>query len=122
MKALLLIAHGSRNPDSTFETLQLVGKIRESRPDYDRVEGCFLEIAEPDIASGLESLIQGGATEIDVLPYFLAQGNHVTRDIPGILNQLSGKHPKVKISTLDHIGAAEGMINLISEHLTNQSD
>ena len=90
--------------------------LRDAVSSYDRIEGCFLELSQPDIPATLDSLVKDGATRIDVLPYFLAKGNHVERDIPNILQKVSEDHPEIQITTLSHIGAADNMVSLISNH------
>ena len=117
MNALLLIAHGSRNPRSTAEIFQLVDNLRQSRSDCDLVEGCFLEITEPTIAQGIEKLVNSGAKRINILPYFLAQGNHVIRDIPDTVEPVSSRYSDVEINVLPYIGAADGMLNMINQHI-----
>ena len=117
MKALLLIAHGSRNPLSTFEITELTGRIRGDNPDYELIVPAFLELAHPDIESGFSSLVAQGAKHIDVLPYFLAQGNHVITDIPEVLDRLKITFPDIQVNMLPHIGQAADMVSLINRHI-----
>ena len=51
LTAILLIAHGSRQPLANDDLYQLATRIAE-RGEYPIVEPCFLELAEPDIATG----------------------------------------------------------------------
>ena len=73
-------------------------------------------MAEPTIARGGDNLAAAGATEIVVLPYFLAGGRHVNEDIPGAVAHLAQKHPSIKITIARHLGAATGMRELICAH------
>lgn len=121
MKALLLVAHGSRMASSNDEIHALAAQLRDADQDFahafDLVEHAFLEMAEPNIAQGGEKLIAGGARDIVVLPCFLAAGQHVAADIPAEVARLEARHPRVSITIAPHLGGATGMRALIETHL-----
>ena len=83
MRALLIVAHGSRRAASNDEVRALCNAVA-ARDDglYDNVTCAFLELAEPSIPEGLEALIGIGMRDITVVPYFLSAGRHVAEDIP----------------------------------------
>ena len=117
MNALLIIAHGSRNAESIREIQDLTLRLKNATDEFDLVECAFLEMAEPDISAGLTSLIKKGAKKIVALPYFLAKGNHVIRDVPDEISSVQCRYPDVEIRLLPHIGKSTGMANLITEHV-----
>ncbi len=120
MNALLIIAHGSRNAESTREIQDLTERLKNAAHDFDQVECAFLEMAEPGIAAGLFNLIEKGSTKIVILPYFLARGNHVIRDVPDEISSVQRRHPDIDIQLLPHIGKSSGMENLIIHHVKNR--
>lgn len=120
MNALLIIAHGSRNTESIREIQDLTDRLKNAADDFDLVECAFLEMAEPDISAGLSSLIENGSTKIVILPYFLAKGNHVIRDVPDEISGVQRRHPDIEIQMLPHIGKSTGMDNLIIDHVKNR--
>ena len=112
MKSLLLVAHGSRVQSSNEEIAALSDKLRERlKGRFDHVSCAFLEIAQPDIPSGLAACVAAGASEIVVLPYFLAAGRHINEDIPREVAKCD--HPDVPIRICDHIGGSAGMPELL---------
>ncbi len=119
MTALLIIAHGSRNAESTREIQDLTDRLQNAADGFEQVECAFLEMAEPDISAGLSRLIEQGSTKIVVLPYFLAKGNHVIRDVPNEISSVRLRYPDVEIRLLPHIGKSAGMENLIVNHIKN---
>ena len=80
-KSLLIVAHGSRKKVSNIEIHQLANNISMKLKSFPIVEACFLEIAEPSITQGIEICVQKGASEVLIMPYFLAAGRHVIEDI-----------------------------------------
>lgn len=114
MKALLLIAHGSRRQRSNDEVIELAQKLKTGCADhYDIVRAAFLELADILIADGIENCVNDGATRITVLPYFLNSGRHVTEDIPHDVERASLNFPNVQLHIIEHIGASTAMLDML---------
>jgi sirohydrochlorin cobaltochelatase len=97
-RGLLLFAHGSRNPAwvRTFERLR--DEVRVLAP-HRAIALCYLELCEPDFASGVASLIARGVTDIEVCPVFLAPGKHTLEDLPALVAQARAAHPNVTFTS-----------------------
>lgn len=114
MKALLLIAHGSRRKQSNDEVLALAGKLRcNCSEQYQIIHAGFLELADTLIPEGIKKCVDDGAKSIVVLPYFLNSGRHVIEDIPNIVNAAKLVYPDIEINIAAHLGASEMMIELL---------
>ncbi|WP_372795103.1 sirohydrochlorin chelatase [Pontiella sp.] len=114
MKALLIVAHGSRRKESNDEVRRLAKRIEEnSGPAFDMVSSAFLEISSPQIDSAIADLVDAGATKIKVFPYFLAAGTHVVNDIPQQIAEQEANFPDVDFEILPHLGALQGISTLI---------
>lgn len=115
MKSLLLVAHGSRLVSSNDAIKQLTFKLRErlGASGFDDVEYAFLELTKPSIPEGIAKLISQGSTDVVVLPYFLAPGTHVVDDVPELIDEARLKYPQVEFRVMTHLGAVDGMIDLI---------
>lgn len=120
MKALLIVAHGSRRQASNQEVIALADQLRNSQQtDFDLVEAAFLELADPSIPEGIAQCVSQGANEVIVFPYFLNSGRHVIEDIPGILDQVRPHYPEVCIVRSQHIGASPAMQQLVLQTAVN---
>ena len=114
MKALLLVAHGSRRKQSNDEVILLADKLRNNcSQQYNIINAAFLELAEVLIPDGIKQCVDEGASSIVVLPYFLNSGRHVVEDIPNILNDCTALYPKIDISLAPHLGASSLMMELL---------
>lgn len=111
MKALLVVAHGSRREASNQEVRDLSRRLADSQSQFDFVDSAFLEIAEPSIPAGLERCIERGALEIIILPHFLAAGRHVIEDIPAEVAPVETRYPHVSVRITPHLGASSLMVN-----------
>ena len=112
-KALLVAAHGSRKKVSNIEIHQLANNILLKSQVFDIVEACFLEIAKPSIPDGIKSCIEKNASEILIMPYFLAAGMHVIEDIPGIVDKERLKHKGVIIKSLPYFGSSPVIVDIL---------
>jgi sirohydrochlorin ferrochelatase len=114
MKCLLIVAHGSRRPNSNEEVRQLAACVsRQPDSGFDDVAAAFLEIAEPSIPQGLEACIIRGANEVVVFPYFLAAGRHVVEDIPDEIKPVIDKYPHIPVRIAPHLGLAAALPEII---------
>lgn len=120
MKALLLVAHGSRRKQSNDEVKLLAEKLKNNCAEqYDIVNASFLELADVLIPEGIKQCIDEGASSIVVLPYFLNSGVHVTQDIPNEVNQCLSQYPETDISVAAHLGASSLMMDLLISSASN---
>lgn len=114
MKALLLVAHGSRRKKSNVEVIILADKLKkECSEHYKIIHAGFLELSTPLIPEGIRLCVDDGATSIIVLPYFLNSGRHVTEDIPIIVDKTRLLYPDIEIKIAPHIGASKLMMDLL---------
>lgn len=120
MSHLLIVAHGSRREASNQEVRELAIKMSQiNAGSYDSIQAGFLELAEPSILEGLIKLINNGATHIDVFPYFLSAGRHVSEDVPEQLKIVQQQWPDIKINLKPYLGSNNALPELILESLSN---
>lgn len=93
--AVLLIAHGSRHQPANDDLFDMAARIA-AQGEYRIVEACFLELAEPDIATGGSRCVARGATLVMMVPYFLSAGVHLLRDLTRAREELSRRYPAIE--------------------------
>lgn len=114
MKALLIVAHGSRRETSNDEVREITRQVAEIAGDeFGLVASGFLELADPSIPDGIQRCIDAGAAEVVVLPYFLSAGRHVAEDIPAEIGVAQDRNPGIKISQAPYLGSADGVGGLL---------
>lgn len=114
MKALVLVAHGSRREASNEEVRELARRLADrAQPEYGAVRSAFLELARPSIPEGIEQCIQEGAQEVIVLPYFLSAGRHVAEDIPAEVQIERDEHPGVRIRIAPYLGRSGALMDIL---------
>jgi sirohydrochlorin ferrochelatase len=101
--ALLLIAHGSRQPEANADLHRLADELRATGR-YADVVAAFLELAEPDIDAGGAACVAAGAGRVVLMPYFLSAGVHVRRDLTAARDRLAARHPGVEFKLAEPLG------------------
>ena len=116
MNALIILAHGSRRQESNKEIVVLTTEVKAISADkYDIIEYAYLELAEPSLLQCIDNIINEGASSITIFPYFLNSGNHVTRDIPAIIETAAVQYPECRFDVSTFIGMHKDMPKLILE-------
>lgn len=114
-QALVLFAHGARDPRwaAPFERLQQL--LQEQLPDS-VVALAFLELMTPRLPELVERLTEQGCDDLTVVPVFFGQGGHVLRDLPLIVEQLRQSHPQLTFRVVPAVGESASVLNAIAKY------
>ena len=96
-EALLLVGHGSRVAEGNRQFLSLVEEVRAAIGGG-LVQPCFIELAEPDVGTGLARCVAAGAERVVVLPVMLFAAGHAKVEIPGYLDEARRRYPQVEFA------------------------
>lgn len=118
MKGTVVIGHGSRSKDACDIFFKVVDKLKERLGS--RVEGCFMELSEPDIPTVIDGMYFDGVRDITVLPYFLFAGIHIKEDIPEILKEIKEKYSDLSISMARPIGYHDSLVNILADRIEGE--
>ncbi|MEU8437824.1 sirohydrochlorin chelatase [Streptomyces sp. NPDC029216] len=102
-RALLVIAHGSRDPRHAATVHALVGRVRSLRPGL-RVETAFLDFNGPTVSQALASLYLSGVREVVALPLLLTRAFHAKADVPAVLAESATRLPDLSVRLADVLG------------------
>ncbi len=101
--ALILFAHGARDPEWANPMRRVQAAVRSRQPGVP-VELAFLEFMAPTLPDCIAGLLADGVGKIVVMPMFIARGGHLKRDVPEMLAALRLAHPQVEFVLGDAIG------------------
>ncbi|WP_432455826.1 sirohydrochlorin chelatase [Agarivorans sp. QJM3NY_29] len=117
MKALLVVAHGSRRQQSNQEVIDLAAQMAGQLPSYQQTHAAFLELVEPSISQQINMCVAAGIVNITLYPHFLAAGTHVVNDLPRIIQQAEASHAGLNITLLPHLGGFDGLAAFVCQSL-----
>jgi sirohydrochlorin cobaltochelatase len=113
-KAIVLFAHGSRDPLWRAPMEAVATRIAAQNPDR-KVSCAYLELCEPSLPDAVQLLVADGATAVTVVPMFLGTGKHAREDLPLLVQELRTAHPAVQFHVQTAIGEDPRMTALMAE-------
>ncbi len=119
MVGILLLAHGSREKDSE-DTMREITNMVKAELKIDLIEEAYLQFREVNLEKGLLSLIEKGATDIKIMPYFLFEGVHIREDIPAEIAEFLKSHSGVKITLGKTLGADNRLAQVVADRIREQ--
>jgi sirohydrochlorin cobaltochelatase len=120
-RALVLFAHGARDPRwaEPFQRLQTL--VQTQSPDL-TVTLAFLELMTPRLPELAAELITAGIDDVTVVPVFLGQGGHVMRDLPVIVDELKRSYPGVSFKIAGAVGEDAQVLNAMAKYCLSTLD
>ncbi|SNR88133.1 sirohydrochlorin chelatase [Actinomadura mexicana] len=115
---MVAVAHGSRDPRAAATVSALLDAVRARRPDVP-VHASFLDHAPPAPDRVLDGLAGDGADEAVVLPLLLTAAYHSKTDIPGVLNRVRGRYPRLVLRTADTLGPHPLLLDALERRLSD---
>jgi len=110
--AVVLFAHGAREPEWARPLEDVRDRLRAAGIT---VELAFLEIMSPSLYEAATRLAEQGAGTIVIVPLFLAQGAHLKRDLPAMVEKIRKRHAKTKFLVTPALGEAPEIVAAITE-------
>ncbi|MSP97567.1 MAG: cobalamin biosynthesis protein CbiX [Betaproteobacteria bacterium] len=110
---IILFAHGARDPEWARPLHRLQRMLAERMPNA-LIEPAFLEYAAPPLEDAAADLIARGATELSIVPVFIANGGHLREDQPRRVAALGLLHPGVPLRIAPPIGEVDTILVAIT--------
>lgn len=113
--ALVLFAHGARDPRWAVPFERLQQMTQASLPDVE-VRLAFLEFMQPALPDLVAELAVQGVAEIRLVPVFLGQGGHVLRDLPVMIAELQARYPALELTAVQAAGEDAAVLGAIRDY------
>ena len=102
-EAIILFAHGARDPEWAKPVEAVASCLRRRFPDRP-IKVAFLEFMAPPLAEAVSQLLVSPLKSIDILPFFIAQGGHLRKELPEMLEALRSSYPETQFHLLPPLG------------------
>jgi sirohydrochlorin cobaltochelatase len=113
-RAIVLFAHGSRDP-LWHGPIQAVADAIALRAPATPVACAYLELSTPDLHTTCAALIGQGTKVLTIVPMFLGVGKHAREDLPALLAQLRQHWPDVDFRLQAAVGENPRLIELLAD-------
>ena len=115
MKGILLFGHGARNPEWAQPFHRIRDAILAREPEALVAPG-FLELMRPSFDEGVDCLVRQGATQIVVVPIFMAAGSHIKKDLPQLAANAMDRHAGLTIELAAPVGEAATVLAAMADY------
>ena len=119
-QALILFAHGARDPEWSQPFERLREAVATKCPNT-KVIIAYLEFMHPNLPDAISMLTAEGATTIDIVPAFMAQGGHLKRDLPILVDAARTHHPGATLTLHPALGEASNVIDAMAAHIAAET-
>ena len=113
MTALLVVGHGTRDPDGVAGFTALVSRVA-ARAGAPAVDGGFIELSAPPLRKAVSAL---AGPHIVAVPLMLSAAGHAKGDIPAALARERGRHPAVRFTYARPLGPHADLIDLLDKRV-----
>jgi sirohydrochlorin ferrochelatase len=113
-RGIVIFAHGSSIASANDSVRQVAGEFARLG-DYPFVETAFLELAEPDLEEAVGRLVERGAQEICIVPYFLTLGMHLQQDLPRLVQRITQQHAGISVRIAAPLGGHPALAQALVE-------
>jgi sirohydrochlorin cobaltochelatase len=117
--AIILFAHGARDPQWAQPFEKIRARMQQQLPQTE-ITLAFLELMQPGLADTVKNLAHKKYSHITLIPLFMAQGGHLKKDLPLMLDGIRRDNPNVNIVVTPPIGESEDILTLIAKWAVDQ--
>lgn len=114
MTGIVLFSHGSLLCGAGGALESHAARLRRDF-EFGLVEVGYLNYSEPSFAEAVSRLASAGATEIVIVPFFLAPGYFVTHSLPKCLASVRPSFPDIEFVIAEPLGTDERLADALIE-------
>ncbi|MEF2967357.1 precorrin-3B C(17)-methyltransferase [Paenibacillus sp. M1] len=115
-RTVLLVGHGSRVEEGNDQLRELADRLAARKPEL-HIETCFIELASPSIAEGIDNCIRGGAKAVYIVPVILFAAGHSKLDIPMVIDRAKQKYPDAEFVYGRPISAQKRAVDILLDRI-----
>lgn len=110
--ALILIPHGSRNPEWVEPFRRMAEELRDDL-GQGRVYLAFMDNARPTLMDAARELMATPVRHCRILPLFMSKGSHFLVDIPRQIAEVKASFPELEPELMEPIGLHPLFMDLV---------
>jgi len=116
MEGVIILAHGSRRKETEKILDSLIAKVK-TKTGLEEILPVFLQFSEQNLEKAVEEFVVKGVKNIKIVPLFLFDGAHVTRDIPQKVEEIAEQYPELKVKMTKPLGDDPRIAEIIIDRL-----
>lgn len=119
-ETILLVGHGSRDPNGNKEIEEFSEQWRAQHPEWN-IEVCYIEFADVLLDEGFDNAAKN-ADRVLVIPLILNAAGHVKMEVPEHLEKARQRHPDVEFIYGKNLGVSSTLLTAVKRQLLQVMD
>jgi Zn-finger protein len=111
---IIILSHGSKL-NTANANLDKTLRVIKQKTGFDAIVPAHLQFHQPSLEKSVKTLIAKGRQTVIIIPFFLLNGNHVTRDIPHMIEKERSRYPKVDFIYTKNLGKDARIADIVSD-------
>ena len=116
-RAIVLFAHGARDPQWAQPFHRLVAELGERLPG-ERIVLAYLELMKPSLPECASALYADGIRSLRIVPVFFGVGGHLKQDLPELVKSIQENFKELQVTVEPPIGERPEVISAIAEAIS----
>ncbi|WEG15842.1 sirohydrochlorin chelatase [Alkalihalophilus pseudofirmus] len=117
MRAILLVGHGSRDPEGNEQVKRMIEELSTKLDPGLLIETCYLEFAKPTIEQGIQTCVEKGASSVFIIPLMLLAAGHSKIHIPAAIDEAKERYPQIHFTYGRPFGIHEETLEICKDRL-----
>lgn len=113
---IVILGHGSNLKKANYLVHRVAAEIRK-RSGLDIVEPAYLQLCKPSLQEAIKKVVSNGCGKVIIVPFFLFIGNHVSRDIPGVIEKEAKIYREVDFIYTKNIGQDPRINDIVMDRI-----
>ena len=118
---MVVLGHGSRRKEANELIPRIIRDLKRTL-GLPKIYPAYLQLAKPELGESLERLAKAKCRRIIIIPFFLFVGNHVSRDIPEVIEQEKKKYPDVRFIYTRNLGEDSRIADIVADKIRENID
>lgn len=116
LAGIIILGHGSNLKKANLLVRRVAAEIK-NRSGLSIVEPAYLQLCKPSLQEAINKLVQKGCRKVIIVPFFLFIGNHVSRDIPDVIEQEAKIHREVDFVYTKNLGHDQRINDIVMDRV-----
>lgn len=113
---VIIISHGSRVENADNAIHETVRTVKNSL-GIKNIIPAYLQFSQFSLSNRIQSLVNKKCEKIIIVPFFLLNGQHVTRDIPKVIKEERARYPKIKFLCTGNLGKDKRITDIVIDRI-----
>lgn len=113
---IIILGHGSKLKKANHIISDIIKLVKKALR-LSRVEPAYLQLSQPSLSKSIKKLVRKNCQRIIIVPFFLFNGNHVSRDMPNMVRKEQLRYPDLDLLYTKNLAEKEKLGRIVIDRI-----